>query len=112
MDAVRLATPGEIEALGDGLDLTPNSSVITFGGKDFAVIRNCLEVDPMRFHPNSNIRRRLTFATNIETMLRFQGTHEIYFNVPVQDTAYLKVLDTWGANPTSREPEIRLKKVL
>jgi hypothetical protein len=112
MDIVRKATPEEIALLADRSDLTPTSDVLTFGGKDFAVIRNCTEIDPMFFAEDSGNQRRLLFAMNLESILRFQGVQEIYFNVPVADTKYIKVLETWGASPTSLEPELRFKKVL
>lgn len=112
MDIVRKATPEEIAVFADHSDLTPTSDVVTFGGKDFAVIRNCTEIDPMFFGENSNTQRKMIFAMNLESILRFQGVREIYFNVPVKDEQYIKVLETWGATPTSLEPEIRFKKVL
>lgn len=112
MDKIRNATPEEIAAFAQHADLTPNSEVVTYGGKDFAVIRRCVEIDPMFFHPDSGTSRRLIFGMNLETVLRMSGVSEIYFNVPVADEAYRKVLDTWGAEPVSQEPEIRYKKVL
>ncbi len=112
MDSVRLATPEEIEVFKAHSDITPQSTVVTLGGKDFGVVRNCWEVDPMFFHEESSHKRKLLFAMNLETMLRFQGVSEIYFNVPATDKTYMQVLETWGASPTSREPEIRFKKVL
>lgn len=112
MDSIRLATPEEIEGIAADSDLTPASSVVTFGGKDFAVVRQCWEIDPMHFAPDSSTSRRLIFGMNLETMLRFNGVKELYFNVPVADEKYIKVLETWGASPTSREPELRFKKVL
>lgn len=112
MDIVRLATPEEVDKIAATSDLTPTSTVITFGGKDFAVVRQCWEIDPMHFAPESNTQRRLIFGMNLETMLRMNGVKEVYFNVPIADEKYLKVLETWGASPTSKEPELRLKKVL
>lgn len=112
MDIVRKATPKEIEQFADRSDLTPTSDVLTFGGKDFAVVRNCTEIDPMFFAEDSGNHRKMLFAMNLESILRFQGVREIYFNVPVADETYIKVLETWGAIPTSREPELRFKKVL
>lgn len=112
MDIIRLATPEEVEGIASNSDLTSASSVITFGGKDFAVLRQCMEIDPMHFAEDSTTQRRLIFAMNLETMLRLNNVKEIYFNVPVSDTKYIKVLETWGATPTSKEPELRFKKVL
>lgn len=112
MDIIRKATPEEIEKIKDTSDLTAASDVVTFGGKDFAVLRTCMEIDPMYFAETSNVQRRMIFQMNLETMLRFQGVQEIYFNVPVADETYIKALETWGAKPTSREPELRFKKIL
>lgn len=112
MDIIRKATPEEIEQFADRSDLTPHSDVLTFGGKDFAVIRTCTEIDPMFFAEDSPAQRRMLFAMNLESILRFQGMQEIYFNVPVADEKYLKVVETWGASRTSMEPEYRFKKVL
>lgn len=112
MDPIRFATPEEIKAIAEKSDLTQTSQVVTFGGKDFAVLRQCWEIDPMFFAETSNVQRKLWFASNLETFMRLNGVSEVYFNVPVKDEGYLKVLDTWGAKPTSMEPELRLKKVL
>lgn len=112
LDVIRYATDEEIKSIADRSDLTTASKVISFGGKDMAVLRTCTEIDPMFFHPDSNTHRKLIFAMNLETTLRLSGIKEIYFNVPVSDEKYIKVLETWGATPTSQEPELRFKKVL
>lgn len=112
MESVRLATPEEIKTIAEHSDLTSATSVVTYGGRDFAVLRQCFEIDPMWFSPESNTKRKLLFAMNLETLLRFQGVKEIYFNVPARDETYINVLKTWGAEPTSQEPELRFKKVL
>jgi hypothetical protein len=112
MDIVRKATPEEIELFRSRSDLTPHSDVLTFGGKDFAVLRTCTEIDPMFFAEESNTQRKLIFAMNLESILRFQGVQEVYFNVAVSNDKFIKVLETWGATPTSLEPEFRFKKVL
>lgn len=112
MDIVRKATPEEIAVFADRSDLTPTSDVLTFGGKDFAVVRTCTEIDPMWFAEESSTTRRAIFAMNLESILRFQGVREIYFNVSVADEKYRGVLEHWGATPVSKEPELRYKKVL
>jgi hypothetical protein len=112
LDTIRVATPEEVEKIAPTSDLSSIVNVVTMGGKDFAVIRNCIEIDPMKFAPESTTQRRLIFAMNLETVMRLNGVKEIYFNVPVSDEKYIKVLETWGAEPTSREPELRFKKVL
>jgi len=112
MDSIRFATPEEVEDKQHMMDITPTSSVITFGGKDFAVIRDCRELDPMIFAEDTADKRKLFFLTNIETALRLQGTKEIYFNVDADDEVYINVLKHLGAENISRKPQLRFKKVL
>lgn len=112
MDTVRLATPEEIATIQSTSDLSYASSVFTYGGKDFAVVRNCFEIDPMHFAPDSSTKRRMIFAMNLESILRFQGIREVYFNVADENTEMKQVVQTWGAEPTSPSVEIRYKKVL
>lgn len=112
MDKIQLATPEEVEAIAHKSDLTTASSVVTYGGKDFAVLRQCWEIDPVFFHPESGSTRKVMFLFGLETALRLQGVKEYYFNVPANDAKYIELLEKMGAAPTSREPELRFKKVL
>ena len=70
LDTIRLATPEEVEPITPQMDLTPTSTVVTFGGKDFAVVRQCTELDPLIFAEDTTDRRKLFFLTNLETALR------------------------------------------
>ena len=112
MDIVRFASPEECEAIAPISDITNASSVITFGGKDFAVLRNCFELDPVIFGPETTDRRKALFLMNLETALRIQGLKEVYFEAPIADPQYLEVLKNWGAVQRSNAPELRFKKVL
>lgn len=112
MDIIRLATVDEVTPLADKLDITPTSTVVTFGGKDFAVHRICRELDQFVFDPTTTDKRKLFFLTNLETALRLQGVTEIYFNIPAADAEYRKVVEHLGAEAISPEPMIRYKKVL
>lgn len=112
MDIIRLATEEEVEKIKNTSDLSYATSVITFGGEDFAVFRNCFEIDPMIFGPNTDNRRKRLFGMNLETALRLQGVREYYFNVKVEDESFRQVVEHMGATPTSTAPEIRYKKVL
>jgi hypothetical protein len=112
MDIIRFATPEEFEPIIPVSDITGATSVITFGGKDFAVIRNCFEADPVIFAPDTTDKRKLLFLMNLETALRLQGLKEFYFNIPADDQTYLDVMKHWGAIERSTSPEIRFKKVL
>lgn len=112
MDKIRLATPEEIEHIQSGMDITPASTVVTFGGKDFAVVRIVQELDPVIFAEDTSDKRKLLFLMNLETALRLQGSTEIYFNLPADDKAYLAVMEHWGAEEKSKTPVVRYKKVL
>lgn len=112
MDSIRLATPEEAAAIAPTSDLSYATSVFTFGGKDFGVVRQCFEIDPIHFHPDSGTKRKAIFVMNLETILRFQGVKEYYFNVAVDNEEMKEAAATWGAEPTSPSPEIRYKKVL
>lgn len=112
MDIIRLATPEEMEAIQAKSDLTPATTVVTFGGKDFAVLRNCFELDPVIFAPDTADKRKLLFLMNLETAMRLQGVKEIYFNIKADDAETTNVVKHWGAEPVSIQPEIRFKKVL
>jgi hypothetical protein len=112
MDIIRYATPEEIEEIKSTSDLTLASNVVTFGGKDFAVVRNVLELDPVIFGPDTTDKRKLLFLMNLESALRLQGTREIYFNIHADDETWRSVAQHWGGIPTSVKPEIRFKKVL
>lgn len=111
MDKIAFATPEDVAHIADKMDITPTSSVLTFGGKDTAVIRDAREID-MHFADDTSDRRKLFFLTNIETALRLQGTKELYFNVPADDETYINVMKNWGAENISTTPTVRFKKVL
>lgn len=112
MDTIRLATPEEVQAIESYSDLTPMSTVITFGGKDYAVLRTCNELDPVIFGEGCSNQRKMLFIMNLETAMRLRGMTEYYFNVHESDEQWRKVVETSGAKPVSIEPEIRYKKVL
>jgi hypothetical protein len=111
MDIIRLATEPEITPIAADYDITPLTTCITFGGKDFAIVRNCNELD-MRFGDDTGDKRKLLFLMNMETAMRLQGMKEMYFNLPASDQNYQAVMKHWGAEPISTEPMIRFKKVL
>jgi len=112
MDIIRLATPEDIVDIADKMDITPASTVVTFGGKDFAVVRAVTELDPMIFAPDTGDRRKLLFLMNMETSLRLQGVKEVYFNIPADDEDYKRVMEHLGAENISEQPMLRFKKVL
>lgn len=112
MDIIRVATEEEAQSIAHKADLTSATSVITYGGKDFAVLRNCFELDPVIFGEETADKRKALFLMNLETAMRLQGIKEIYFNVKADDETWQTIAKHWGAIEVSPTPEIRFKKVL
>jgi len=112
METIRFATQEEFAPIVPVSDITEGSSVVTFGGKDFAVFRNCFELDPVIFDAETTDKRKALFLMNLETALRLQGIKEIYFDIPADDERYIAVMKHWGAVEKSIVPKIRFKKVL
>ena len=112
MDIIRLATEDEAKGIADRADLTKATSVITFGGKDFAVYRVTPELDPVIFDSETTTKRMRLFLMNLETALRLQGIQEVYFNIKADDEEWRNLAQHWGALEVSPTPEIRYKKIL
>ena len=111
MDAIKLATPEQVEEIKKVSDLTPSSVVVAFGN-DLAVIRQVTEVDPVFFNEFSDVKRRMLFIWGIENMLRFNGVPEYYFNIHANQPEWKEYVEKWGAISTSTTPEFRFKKTL
>lgn len=113
---LRTATEEEIEKLKATSNITPNSQVLAWDsehGTDFAVIRACFELDPVKFAESSITNRRAAFIWALEERMLASGIPEYYFNVRVDDPEkWHEAVKKWGAEPTSLAPEIRYKKVL
>ena len=116
MDTIRLAKPEEIEAIKQGSDIGPGCSVFAFGEgatADYAVFRMAPELDPVKFAPSTNDRRKHLFVWSLENGLRMTGTVPwYYFNVAANDAAWQHVVETNGAERVSSEPEFRYVKRL
>ena len=116
MEAIRLATEQEINKIKDTADITLSSRIIAMdnpkGEADIAVIRQCVEVDPVYFSDASATNRRAMFLWGIENILRFQGSPEYYFNISPDDESWKKIVEHWGAREIFNTPQQRYKKVL
>ena len=111
MEPIRVATKEEVKRVAESADLTPTSSVLAFGN-DIAVVRSCMELDPVMFDPRSNNARKLLFVWGLENILRANGVTEYYFNIDLKDVAWQRVVEKHGAEQQSQTPEIRYKKLL
>lgn len=118
MDDIRLATSEEIETFKEGSDLTPTSTLVVFPNEgktpDVAVLRHVVEIDPVRFNPDSGLQRKQFFIFNLETALRLMGTKEYYFNVLAdeENAQWRAIIEKRGAEQVSVAPELRYKKRL
>lgn len=117
LDPIRLATPEEIESIRAEADLTPRSSVYAMensktGKSDLAVIRQCMEIDPLVRAEGSSLSRAAAFVWALEAILRSAGSSEYYAQIRDTDTDWKQTLVKWGMQPTSTAPEIRFKKLL
>lgn len=117
MEALRLATPEEVAKISDGMDLTVNSTVVAFpkknGEPDLAVLRQCMELDPVIFSEGTDDRRKAMFVWAIESGLKIMGiVPEIYFNIDTADEKWQHVIENFGGVRTSKVAEFRYKKSL
>lgn len=110
LDKIRLATEQEVAEIAKGSDLTPMSKVLAMGDMR-AVWRITNEIDPM-FFGNAADSKKYLFVWGLENVLRGTGATEFYFNVPVADNQYQKIVEHFGAIQTSKEPEYRYKVTL
>lgn len=111
---IRLANKEELEKIKDKADLTSTCAVWTWpndrGEPDVAVIRQCVELDPMFFAPTSGNSRKAFFAWGLLNMLRATGVNEVYFDVDAEGFEdYIAILEKMGAVKTTSKPQFRFK---
>lgn len=115
MQAIRLATPEEVEGIKAKADLSLGCTVLVLespAGKTFAVLRQCWEIDPVIVEGEDAGRRKAMMFFGLETGLNMLGVPEYYFNINATDEAWQGVVKNWGAEQVSEAPELRFKKVL
>ena len=120
MDKIRIATPAEIEEIFVGSDINNLSTVVAFDNArtakpDFAVIRQVVEIDPVKYAEETTDRRKVLFQWGLENALRVQGVlRGYYFNISAGDEAkeWREVLENYGAKAVSSSPELRYFKEL
>lgn len=112
-DKIRLATEEEVHEIEKKSHLTQLSSVYKFRGST-AVVRMATEIDPVFFAENASVKERMMFIWGLEHMLRGSGANiqEYFFNVGATDDSWQKLVEHWGAEKTSLEPEYRYRKAL
>ena len=111
MDAIKLATPEQVERIRAESNLSDSSRVLAMG-EDLAVLQQVTEVDPVFFAEGTSNSRKLMFIWGIENFLRLIGTRQYAFNIHAKDEAWQRVVETHGARTISTEPELRFVKDL
>jgi len=111
---IRVATKEEVEPIQEKADLTPSTQVWAWlndkGEPDLAVIRNCMEVDPVFFAKTSGNSRKAFFFWGICNMIKAGGASEIYFDVDAEGSQeYIAILEKMGAVKTTEKPQYRFK---
>lgn len=114
---IRIATAEEIDKIRDKSDLMPGHTQILAldsdaGGADLAVVRNCVEINPVIYAEGTNDVRRSRFLYALEERLLGAGIDRYYTQIPAADGHYLKVAKNWGFEEVSTSPEIRVLKVI
>jgi hypothetical protein len=112
---IRIATAEEVERVKKGSDLGPNSSVLAYdhnGEPHLAVVRTVVEVDPVYYAKDSNTAQKARFIWGLEERMLGAGVLHYYFNVPIEDEEYIKVVKQWGAVQQSHGPELRFGRSL
>ena len=114
MDQIRFASADEVESIKLEADLQPGCVVLAFdnaatGKPDLAVLRACVELDPVVFAPETQSRRMALFMWALAQHLRLTNTPSFYFQTAVSNEAWQKVAKTFGAVQVSPEPEYRMK---
>ena len=116
-EGLRYATPEEVAKIAIGGDITTDSVVLAMSNNDkepdLAVIRRCVELDPVIFSPDTGTARRARFIWAIENYLRLQGVPEYYFDVHQSASdAWVTAIKKLGATKISTELQNRYRKIL
>ena len=114
MDQIRFATVSEVESIKATSDLQPGCVVLAFenaatGKPDLAVVRTCVEVDPVVFTPETSTRRITMFMWALAQHLRLTNAPSFYFQTAVENEEWQRVAKSFGAIQISPGPEYRMK---
>ena len=105
LEKIRLATPEEVAEIEANSNLTAMSKVLVMGDMK-AVWRVAHELDPVHFNGAPG-QRMYKFIWGVENIMRGAGATEYFFQTPADDVAYHKILEEFGAQKLSKQPEYR-----
>jgi hypothetical protein len=114
---IRTATAEEVESIKDRADLMPGGTTVLAldaekGTPDIAVIRHCVEVNPIIYGTETNDMRRTRLLWGLEERLLGAGVDRYYFMIDASKADYIKTVKHWGAEQVSLQPEFRFLKVI
>jgi hypothetical protein len=107
MEKIRLATEEEVKEIADVSNLTPMSRVLALGPMR-GVWKVCNELDPVILNGASNTQLCM-FVWGIENIFKGAGLTEYYFNVAADNEEYIKVIEHFGGERQSKQPDYRYK---
>jgi hypothetical protein len=114
---IRMATVEEVDGIRDRADLIPDNTWVLAmdaerGTPDLAVVKRCVEVNPVIYGTETNDIRRARFLYALEERLLTVGADRYYFQVDATKEDYIKTVKHWGAEQISPLPEFRFLKVI
>jgi hypothetical protein len=117
MRHIRLATTEEIDSIRDKADLMPdNTHVLALdadkGSPDIAVVRRCVEVNPVIYGSETNDLRRVRFIYSLEERLLGAGVDRYYSQFDASKEDYMKVMEHYGFERISPQPEYRYLRII
>lgn len=112
-----MATVEEVQGIRDRADLMPNNAYVLAldadkGTPDLAVIRRCVEVNPIIYGSETTDPRRNRFIYALEERLLGAGVDRYYFQVDASKEDYINTIKHWGAEQISPGPELRFLKII
>ena len=110
---IRSASAEEVAKIAEGADLTSTSAVWAWpsdkADPDLAVIRQCMEIDPVVFASTTGNQRKTLMFWSLCNILKASGTREVYFNIDADDPDYCAIIEKMGAEKVSPKPQHRYK---
>jgi len=77
-------------------------------GKIRGVWKVCNELDPVILN-GASTSQFYKFVWGVENIFRGAGLTEYYFNVPATSETYIKVIEEFGGERQSKQPDYRYK---
>jgi hypothetical protein len=82
------------------------------GSPDIAVVRRCIEVNPIIYGSETTDPRRARFVYALEERLLGAGVDRYYSQFDASKTEYIKTMEHYGFERISPVPEIRMLRII